>query len=331
MFPTPPLRRPPVPTVTVTWSEALDEASVPTGAGGFQMRIGNANGPAVSTVSVAGSTVTLSLASAIADGTTNVTLEYTLPRSGAKIRDVAGNDAAAILRGDALAVTVTPDTRAPKISGTPTVDGTTLTVTFDEALDTASLPTGAGGFTATVTRGGNPVSGYTVSGLSLSGSGTVVTLTLAQAVRGGDTLTLAYTKSTPPLQDRASTPNEVANFGGQAVDNITPSVKGLPVFAGAAKAYAIGDRIAVEVEFTEAVSGNDALNGPARGGRGGRREHAQGGLRVRLGQRPAALRIRGRCGRRGYRRYRDPGERAGDAWWEFDPHEYGRPDGAACP
>ena len=292
VFPTPTAASAAGPTVTVTWSEALDEASVPTGAGGFQMRIGNANGPAVSTVSVAGSTVTLSLASAIADGTTNVTLEYTLPRSGAKIRDVAGNDAAAILRADALAVTVTPDTRAPKISGTPTVDGTTLTVTFDEALDTASLPTGAGGFTATVTRGGNPVSGYTVSGLSLSGSGTVVTLTLAQAVRGGDTLTLAYTKSTPPLQDRASTPNEVANFGGQAVDNITPSVKGLPVFAGAAKAYAIGDRIAVEVEFTEAVSRNDNLNGPARGGRGGRREHAQGGLRVRHGQRPAALRIR---------------------------------------
>ena len=242
------------PTVTVTWSEALDEASVPTGAGGFQMRIGNANGPAVSAVSVAGSTVTLSLASPIADGTTNVTLEYTPPRSGAKIRDAAGNDAAAILRADALAVTVTPDTRAPEISGTPTVDGATLIVTFDEALDTTSVPAAPGGFTVTVTRGGNPVSGYTVSGLSLSGSGTVLTLTLAQAVRGGDTVTLEYTKPTTPLRDRASTPNDVANFGGQTVDNRTPSVKGLPVFAGAAQAYAIGDRIAVEVEFTEAVS-----------------------------------------------------------------------------
>ena len=248
-------------TVEVTWSEALDEASVPTGAGGFRVRIGNVNGPAVSAVAVSGATTTLSLASAIADGTANVKLEYTPPRSGAKIRDAAGNDAAAIPRADALAVTVTPDTRAPEVSGTPTVDGTTLTVTFDEALDTASVPSGSSGFTVTVTRDGSTVSGYTVSALSLSPNGTVLTLTLSQAVRGGDTVTLAYVQpsSGTKLQDRATTPNPVADFttgSGDvlAVDNRTPSVKGVPVFAGAAEAYAIGDRIAVEVEFTQAVS-----------------------------------------------------------------------------
>ena len=245
------------PTVMVTWSEALDEASVPAGAGGFRVRIGNANGPAVSAVAVSGPTTTLSLASAIADGTPNVTLEYTPPLSGAKIRDAAGNDAAAIPSADALAVTVTPDTRAPEVSGRPTVDGTTLTVTFDEALDTASVPPAPGGFTVAVTRAGSAEPGYTVSGLSLSSNGTVVTLTLAQAVRGGDTVTLAYATPSTPLQDRAATPNEVADFTGadaKAVDNRTPSVKGAPIFAGAAEAYAIGERIAVEVEFTQAVS-----------------------------------------------------------------------------
>ena len=249
------------PTVMVTWSEALDEASVPTGAGGFRVRIGNANGPAVSAVAVSGATTTLSLASAIADGTANVTLEYTPPRSGAKIRDAAGNDAAAIPRDDALAVTVTPDQRAPEVSGRPMVDGTTLTVTFDEALDTASVPSGSSVFTVTVTRDGSTVSGYTVNALSLSSNGTVLTLTLSQAVRGGDTVTLAYVQpsSGTKLQDRATTPNPVADFttgsgGVPAVDNRTPSVKGVPVFAGAAEAYAIGDRIAVEVEFTQAVS-----------------------------------------------------------------------------
>ena len=248
------------PTVTVTWSEALDPASLPTGAGGFRVRIGNANGPAVSAVAVSGATTTLSLASAIADGTANVTLEYS-PLSGAKIRDAAGNDAAAIPRDDALAVTVPPDQRAPEVSGTPMVDGTTLTLTFDEALDTASVPPAPGGFTVTVTRGGSAEPGYTVSGLSLSPNGRVVTLTLAQAVRGGDTVTLAYVQpsSGTKLQDRATTPNPVADFttgsgGVPAVDNRTPSVKGAPVFAGAAEAYAIGDRIAVEVEFTQAVS-----------------------------------------------------------------------------
>ena len=201
------------PTVTVTWSEALDEASVPTGAGGFRVRIGNANGPAVSAVAVSGATTTLSLASAIADGTANVTLEYS-PLSGAKIRDAAGNDAAAIPRDDALAVTVTPDQRAPEVSGTPMVDGTTLTVTFDEALNTASVPPAPGGFTVAVTRGGSAEPGYTVSGLSLSPNGTVLTLTLSQAVRGGDTVTLAYVQPSTgtKLQDRATTPNEVADF-----------------------------------------------------------------------------------------------------------------------
>ena len=246
------------PTVTVIWSEALDESSVPTGAGGFVVRIGNTDGPAVNAVSVAGSTATLSLAAAIADGTANVTLEYTPPGSGAKIRDAAGNDAAAILRADALAVTVTPDTRAPEVSGMPTVDGATLKITFDEALDTSSVPAAPGGFTVTVTRGGSAVSGHTVSTLSLSSDGTVLTLTLALAVRGGDEVTLAYEPpGTNPLQDRATTPNPVAGFtsaDAKDVENRTPSVKGLPVFAGGAATYAIGEVIAVEVTFTEAVS-----------------------------------------------------------------------------
>ena len=246
------------PTITLIWSEALDESAVPTGAGGFMVRIGNTDGPAVNAVAVSGSTTILSLASTIADGTPNVTLEYTLPGSGAKIRDAAGNEAAAILRADALDVTVTPDTRAPEVSGMPTVDGATLKVTFDEALDTSSVPAAPGGFTVTVTRGGSAVSGHTVSTLSLSSDSTVLTLTLALAVRGGDEVKLAYEPpGTNPLQDRGTTPNPVAGFSSadaKDVENSTPSVKGLPVFAGGAEIYAIGEVIAVEVEFTEAVS-----------------------------------------------------------------------------
>ena len=180
------------PTVTVTWDEALDEGSVPTGAGGFLVRIGTTNGPAVTAVSVSGSETVLTLASGIADGTSDVTLEYT-PPSGAKVRDAAGNDATAITRGDPLDATVTPDTRAPEVAGSPTVDGTSLKVTFDEALDSGSVPTAPGGFTVTVTRNGSPVSGFKVTGLALSADGLVLTLTLSQAVRGGDAVTLAPT------------------------------------------------------------------------------------------------------------------------------------------
>ena len=135
------------PTVTVTWSEALDEASAPAGAGGFTVRIATANDPNVTAVAVSGSTTVLSLASAIPDGTPNVTLEYDPPGTGAKIRDAAGNDALGLHAGsDALEVTVTPDTRAPVLKSI-VVDGATLTMTYDEVLKV----------TSPVTSGGNQV------------------------------------------------------------------------------------------------------------------------------------------------------------------------------
>ena len=189
-----------------------------------------------------------------------MTLEYT-PPSGTKVRDAAGNDAAAFPRAGtpaipALDVTVTPDTRAPLVSGA-TVDGTALKVTFDEALDTNSIPAAPGGFTVTVTRDGSPVSGVAVSALALDGGGTVLTLTLSQAVRGGDAVTLAYAEPSTPLRDRATVPNKVANFttgsgGVPPVDNRTPSVRTV-AFAGTAQALAIDGKVAVDVTFTEAV------------------------------------------------------------------------------
>ena len=103
-------------TVVVTWSEALDPASAGSDAGGFGVKIGTGNGPAVSAVAVSGPTTTLSLASAIADGTANVKLEYTPPRSGAKIRDAAGNDAAAIPRDDAIPVKLLRGNAAPTVA-----------------------------------------------------------------------------------------------------------------------------------------------------------------------------------------------------------------------
>ena len=256
------------PTVTVTWSERLCEDPDPSGAGGFRVKIGSAAGPAVDAVAVAGATATLTLASAIADGTQDATLEYTPPGTD-PIRDAAGNEALAFPRtgadpADALEVTVTPDTRAPELAGTPTVDGATLVATFDEALDPDSIPDAPGGFTVTVTRGpGNTVvPGHAVSGIAVSER--TVTLTLMLPVRRGrDTVTLDYDPpSTKPLQDSAATPNPVAAFSGRDVDNRTPSVTGV-AFAEPAPApacaipekiaYKIDDTIEVEARFTEAV------------------------------------------------------------------------------
>ena len=56
-------------TVVVTWSEALDPASAGNGAGGFRVKIGTGNGPAVTAVAVDGTDATklrLTLADRIA-------------------------------------------------------------------------------------------------------------------------------------------------------------------------------------------------------------------------------------------------------------------------
>ena len=118
----------------------------------------------------------------------------------------------------ALPVTVTPDTRAPELAGTPTVDGATLVATFDEALDPESSRDASGGFTVTVTRGpGNTVvPDHAVTGIAVLER--TVTLTLAQPVRGRDTVTLDYDPAgvTDPLQRRGRRrPTTVAAFSGQ--------------------------------------------------------------------------------------------------------------------
>ena len=228
-------------TIEVTWSEALDPASARSDAGGFRVKIGTGNGPAVTAVAVDGTDATklrLTLADRIADGTQNATLEYRPPSSGAKVGDAAGNDAEGFAGGDALAVSVTPDTTAPMLAAAA-VDGARLTLTFDEPLDEASVPAAPGGFTVTVTRDGNAVPGHTVSGIAVSGA--TVTLTLAKGVLPDDTVTLDYVPTTTPLQDRAATPNPVAGFSGvdmKMVDNAS-------------------DALEVSLSTTEALEGDD--------------------------------------------------------------------------
>ena len=89
-----------------------------------------------------------------------------------------------------------------------------LVITFNEALDTSSVPA-ASAFTVKVD--GTAVDAPT--GVSISGS--KVTLTLATALDAGQTpLTVDYAKpGSNPLQDASD--NEVANFTGQAVTNDT--------------------------------------------------------------------------------------------------------------
>ena len=124
--------------------------------------------------------------------------------------------------------------RVAPVLAAASVNGTVLTLTFSEALDTDSKPS-AGAFAVTVDG-----SARTVDAVALSGS--AVALTLASAVTSAETVTAGYTVPTgadaAPLQDAAG--NAVAGFTDESVSNDTPAPEntapaGLPEISGTAQ------------------------------------------------------------------------------------------------
>ena len=110
--------------LTLTWSDALDEGSVPA-TDAFAVTVAGAS-RGVDAVDVAESAVTLTLATAVASGET-VTASYTVPTeaSAARIEDAAGNDAAGFTGEAVTNETVASENTVPRghviISGTPRV------------------------------------------------------------------------------------------------------------------------------------------------------------------------------------------------------------------
>ncbi|MYK91572.1 MAG: leucine-rich repeat protein, partial [Synechococcus sp. SB0669_bin_8] len=114
--------------------------------------------------------------------------------------------------GAAASVTATPvvDITAPSLSSAEG-SNTTLTLTYDEALDTGSVPAGAA---FTVKVNGTAVNLATSNPVAVSGS--TVTLNLAGAVGIGKTVTVSYAAPTAnPIQDSAD--NAAAGFTDKAV------------------------------------------------------------------------------------------------------------------
>ena len=138
---------------------------------------------------------------------------------GGIIRDAAGNDVGRIGTnnqingGDDQRIDTTTDTTLPLLS-TATVVGATLTLTYNEALDDISTPSTS---TYTVRVAGNPVD---VNSVAISGM--TVTLTLATAVTGGDTVTLDYTPGANPVQDTAG--NDAAALTNRGVTSTSGTV-----------------------------------------------------------------------------------------------------------
>ena len=123
-------------SLVLTYDRALDEGSEPAGTA-FTVTAGDAE-PTVSAVTVSGTTVTLTLASAVTAADA-VTLVYTVPSSN-PIQDIAGMGAPAIAAADVTNLTP-PVIESIEITSDPGTDGSygvgdfiSVTYTFDAAV-----------------------------------------------------------------------------------------------------------------------------------------------------------------------------------------------------
>ena len=136
-----------------------------------------------------------------------------LALNGGAIRDVANNlDADIGHQGGGATFARPVEATAPQLQSA-TVDGSTLTLTFDETLDVGATPSSTA-FTVNV-------NGVEHNILIVGLGGANVLLTLSTAVESGDTVTVDYAKPSGANVIKDTDGNEADSFTGQAVTNNT--------------------------------------------------------------------------------------------------------------
>ena len=142
---------------------------------------------------------------------------------------------------------VTSDAMAVAVGlriGSATLDGATLTLTYNDTLDSfVTLPPAA--FTVSVNGGSRSVNAVSVAGAS-------VTLTLASAAQAGDTVTVDYAKPNGPDFIRDTQGRVAASFSGRAVSNDTPPPALTAAIHGAPESHDGQEDFTFELRFSEA-------------------------------------------------------------------------------
>ena len=204
-------------SLVLTFSEALNsQAGFTPLPSAFAVRV---SGSAVSVTQavVSGSTVTLSLATAVDYGAA-VSLGYTdLSASNdvAVVQDLAGNDAASFSNINVL--NNTPDSAAPTLLSA-TVTGNQLTLLLSETLNSNS------GYLPALTNMTVNAAGVAVGIVSGSLNGDTATLTLSNAVNADDYVTFNYSapnnaSNTQAFQDLSG--NALLSIANFSVSNLT--------------------------------------------------------------------------------------------------------------
>ena len=239
--------------VTATFSETVRV----TGAPQLSLEIGG--GRRMATYGGGSGTMALVFAYEVADGdsdTSGVGVEEDgLSLNGGTIKDASDNPA--VLDHDELAGNSSHkvDGVKPELAATGgvVVNGTTMTLTYDEPLDRNSTPD-VGDFTVS---GGD----QTRTVLRISVSGSTVTLTLnAGAGHGEAGVELSYTPGMEAKRLRDVPGNQAEALSREPVRNDTPDttppeVSSLAITSnpGSDQTYAIGEEIQVTMTFSETV------------------------------------------------------------------------------
>ena len=230
--------------VTLTISEDVSDASA--APGDFSLS-GVASSPTVSSISVSGKTVTLTLSSAIVTSDSPL-LSYT--RTSGSIQDISNNSLADF---SSVVVDTSPDNTPPSISGAVAASLNSITVTFSENVD-ADATNGLHW-----SLGGTDAGSLTVSAnTDPAGSSNSMTLTLSGNLPDtGPDLTLIYTRpNTGGITDGT---NQLEDETVTVVDGIAPTVTG----ARAASGTVVTLTISEDVSDASAAPGDFSLSGVA--------------------------------------------------------------------
>lgn len=177
-------------SLTLTYNEALGANTAV--AGDFTVNVGSAT-RTVSSVAVSGSTVVLTLASAVGQGE-SLTVAYVAPASSAltsnnAIQDSVGNDAVSFT---ASAVTVTNsstvDQTAPVLVSSAVSTIGSILITYSETLSST---------TAATSRFQVTIAGTLATITGVTASGSVVTVVTSPAVGAGQSVVFTYSAPSP--------------------------------------------------------------------------------------------------------------------------------------
>ena len=235
--------------VTVTFSETVEVTGTP------QLRLELGGGRRTADYEGGSGTAALVFAYKVADGesdTDGMGIEAD-SLSGGTIRDEARNNAELDHDGLAADSGHKVDGVRPRLaaSGGAVVDGTRLTLTYDEALDGGSRPV-SGDFTVS---GGDRV--RAVTGVRVNGSAVELTLDVG-AEHGEAGIQVSYTPGANPIQDVPGNDAEALSrepVTNDTPDTTSPTVSSLAITSnpGGDQIYAAEDEIEVTVTFSETV------------------------------------------------------------------------------